>query len=240
MKRHEFLVRASRLGDLMASDRSGKGLGLTAKKVILEAVLFNKYGIEPKEITNKYLEKGLANEVEGIKLASKVLGWLDIDTDKPKVRLSNDYVVGEPDVNEADLVADIKNSWDAFTFPYGSKEIPTKGYEYQLLAYLWLTGKKKASLVYTLTDSPEHTILDETNRLVWKNTANPKYAHLTQSEIEQAIEDKVRQSLTFSDKIPAEKRVKEYVVEYNDEAIEKIKERIDLARLEYDKLYNEI
>ena len=240
MKKHEFLVRASRLSDLMANDRSGKGLGLTAKKVILEAVLFNKYGVEPKEISNKYLEKGIINEVEGIKLAGKVLGWLDIDTNKPKVRLYNDYVVGEPDVNEGDVLADIKNSYDAFTFPYGSSEIPTKAYEYQLLAYLWLTGKKRASLVYTLTDCPEYIINDEVNRLVWKNTANPKYATLSQDEIEQAVEDKVRQSLTFSDKIPAEKRVKEYIVEYTDEAIEKIKERIELARLEYDKLYNEI
>lgn len=240
MKKHEFLVRASRLGDLMASDRSGKGLGLTAKKVILEAVLFNKYGVEPKEISNKYLEKGILNEVEGIKLASKVLGWLDIDTEKPKVRLANDYVVGEPDVNEGEILADIKNSFDCFTFPYGSSEIPNKAYRYQLLAYLWLTGKKKASLVYTLTDTPEHIIADDVNRLVWKNTANPKYSNMSQSELEQSIEDKVRNSLIFSDKIPAEKRVKEYVVEYNDEDIEKIKERIELARLEYDRLYNEI
>jgi hypothetical protein len=122
MKKHEFLVRASRLGDLMSNDRSGKGMGETAKKYILETAIFNKYGIEPKEISNKYLEKGILNEKEGIILASKVLGWLDVNPDAPKIRLVNDYLVGEPDVDTKFLLADIKNSYDVSTFPLLSEK----------------------------------------------------------------------------------------------------------------------
>jgi hypothetical protein len=236
MKKHEFLVRASRLGDLMSNDRSGKGMGETAKKYILETAIFNKYGIEPKEISNKYLEKGILNEKEGIILASKVLGWLDVNPDAPKIRLVNDYLVGEPDVDTKFLLADIKNSYDVSTFPLLSEKIPNKGYEYQLQGYIMLTGKDEAELVYTLTDCPEYQIYDEVNRLVWKNTANPKYAHLTQNELEELIEANVRKSLVFSDKIPAEKRVKRFIVKKDLEVQNKIIARIDEARLEYDRL----
>lgn len=236
MKKHEFLARCSRLGDLMTNDRSRKGMGETAKKYILETALFNKYGIQPKEISNKYLEKGLINEKEGIILARDVLGWLDVDTEAPKIRYSNDYLVGEPDVNTKFLIADIKNSYDISTFPLTATSVPTKAYEYQLQGYMFLVDRGEAELVYTLTDTPEYIINDELNRLVWKNSANPRYAHLSQSEIEELVEARLRTSLIFSDKIPKEKRVKRFIVKRDEETINAIKERIEEARIEYDKL----
>lgn len=241
MKKHNWLVRASQIGDLMTNDRSGKGLGETAQKKILEAVLFNKYGIEQPEISSKFIEKGNLNEKESIKLASKSLGWFDVDPEAPKTRLFNDFVTGEPDILTPFVLGDVKSSWSAHTFPWlaDPEKCPNKGYFYQMQTYLWLSGRDVCELVYVLTNTPDHLIYDEVRKAVWKNITNPEYHDKTEAEIEEILEEKIRKQLTY-DQIPVNKRVKKFSIKRCEKTIEEIKTRIELARSIYDQLYNQI
>ncbi|CAB4152776.1 hypothetical protein UFOVP611_30 [uncultured Caudovirales phage] len=237
--KHNWLIRASQVSDIMTNDRSGKQMGDTAKKAILEAVLFNKYGIEPKEISSKFIEKGNANEYENIVLAKRVLNWADVDPDLIKPRLFNDYVTGETDVLSETVLADIKTSWDASTFPWLAVDCPNKAYYWQMQVYCWLTDRDEAELVYALSNTPENLIYDELRKAVWKNLTNPLYAEKSETEIEEILEEKIRGQLTF-DQIPEKNRVKRFIIKRDDMAIEQIKARVIEAREYYDQLFEKI
>ncbi|MEA3429847.1 MAG: hypothetical protein U9R08_01095, partial [Nanoarchaeota archaeon] len=62
-----------------------------------------------------------------------------------------------------DKVIDIKSSFSGDTFPLFDTEITNKLYIYQLQAYMYLTGKRKAELVYVLGNTAEEVILKEFN-----------------------------------------------------------------------------
>lgn len=233
--KHEFVARASSMGSLMTNDRSGKKMGETAITLIKQTVLYNKYGIE-KDISSKYLDKGIQNEYESIKLAAGILGWFDVDPDEPKTRFFNDYATGEPDVLSATVLGDIKNSFDGTTFPFFETECFNKAYDWQMQCYMWLTGRKQAELVYTLTDTPEQMILDEIRRKAWKAMAMPKYADMNIEDIEVEIESQVRNQMMFGH-IPEEKRVKRFIIEADENKFEMMQNRIIEAREIYDKLY---
>ena len=74
MKNHEFIVRASAVGDLMTKGRTKDAeWGDTSLGLIRKAVLSNKYGIE-EYITSKHMEKGILNESEGLSMYRTVVG----------------------------------------------------------------------------------------------------------------------------------------------------------------------
>ena len=240
LNKHKFVARASQIGKLMTNDRSGKKIGQTAITSLQEIVMFDKYGFV-KDISSKYLEKGIQNEKTSIRLAIDVLGWFDVDPDAPQQRLVNDWITGQPDINTKSKGADIKSSWSALTFPFfvDENECPNQIYFWQLQSYCWLTNKDSFDLVYCLTDSPEQMILDEINRMVWKNLSNPIFAEYTQSEIEDHFDEVVRKQMTFGN-IPKEKRVKKFTIKADDESIEKMKSRIIECREIYDVLFQTI
>ena len=233
-----MIARASQIGKFMTNDRSGKQMGQTAIKEVQKMVLFDKYGIED-DITSKYLDKGIQNEKQAILMAQEVLGWFDVDPEKPKFRYVNDYITGEPDIDTEMILGDVKCSWDGTTFPWFEKECPNTAYYYQMQAYMWLSDREKAHLVYCLTNMPEQMIMDEVNRAVWRALPNPKYAEKSQMEIEAEMEEHVRSQWIF-DHIPLEKRVKRFEIERSEETIEAMKIRIDQVRELYAKLYETI
>jgi hypothetical protein len=148
-----FKCRASGGGDLMTNPRSkSETLSETTKTFAENWIKESIYGIK-KEISSKYLTKGIELEDEAI---DKAIDWLNLPfTIKNEKFFEDDFFTGTPDLILEDEVLDIKNSWDAFTFPLFDKEIPTKSYFYQLQIYMHLTGKKKARLVYLLLNTPE-------------------------------------------------------------------------------------
>jgi hypothetical protein len=235
--KHQFIARASQMGDLMTNPRSkNEILSATAKTSVQKSVLFDKYGITD-DISSKPTDKGIQLEPDGIEAASKVLGWFDVEPTKK--RMINDYFTGEPDVMTPTLLADIKCSYSGITFPWFADEIPTAGYFYQLQVYMDLSGHRTSELVYCLLDTPEPMVLDEINRKVWKMLPNPKYSNLTQTEIELIADEDVRRMHNFGH-IPIEKRVKKFVVDYDADVIQAMKERIDVCRKYYDKIYQSI
>jgi len=110
------------------------------------------YGVK-KNIWTKEMEKGNYCEGDAIQLAGKYFNWFM--PEKNRDYRFNDWLTGTCDVVIPDSVEDIKCSWDIYTFPNFSREIPVKGYEKQLNGYMELWHKQKAGLVYVLMDTDE-------------------------------------------------------------------------------------
>ena len=91
---------------------------------------------------------------------------------------------------------------------------------------MWLTGKKKSELVYTLVDTPHQIVEDEIRRAHWK-------ACLIDEDLE--LRQAVMDMHSFSH-IPSELRIKRFIVELNESDIDKIKNRIESAREYYESL----
>ena len=148
-----FKLRASAGGKLATNPRSKTELlSETTKTYIKEWLTEQIYGVK-KEISSKYLTKGIELEDEAIE-------YLVANSDLPfflknDERFEDEYFVGTPDIVTDEFIIDIKCSWDCFTFPLFEEEIPNKDYFYQLQIYMHLTGVKKAKLVYILMNTPQ-------------------------------------------------------------------------------------
>jgi hypothetical protein len=149
-----FKIRSSAAGQIMTNPRSKTELlSETTKSYVFDWLKEEIYGYR-KEISSKYITKGIELEDEAI---DKAIELLDLPfTLKNEQHFEDDYFTGTPDLIIGDTVYDIKNSWDCFTFPLFDTEIPNKGYYYQLQVYMHLLGLKKAQLIYVLLNTPEH------------------------------------------------------------------------------------
>ena len=217
-------IRCSAIGKLMATPRSkSELLSQTAKTYIHELVLEHKYGIK-KEFSSRYTDKGNAVEDESILLVNDVLNVKFIY--KNEEHFTNDWITGTPDVNTEDVLLDVKSSFDATTFPFFETEIPTKEYFFQLQGYLWLTNKTEALLCYCLVDTPIEMVEDEIRRAHWK-------LHKIDEDLD--LREEVESKHQFSH-IPKNRRVKVFYVQKDEQVIEQIKEKIELAREYYNAL----
>lgn len=221
-------IRCSSLGKIMTEPRSkSEVLSQTAKSYIQELVLEDLYGIK-KDFSSRYTDKGLIQEDLSIELAARVLD-LPFCT-KNDEYFENDFIKGTPDLILEDEVIDIKTSWDATTFPWFAEELPEKNYYWQLVGYLWLTGKTKGRIVYCLTDTPEDIVLDEIRRTSWKKF---------ELDVSDETEREVRAKHEFNH-IPEFQRVKEFRIELNEASIERVKEKVYLCREYYNELTNNL
>jgi hypothetical protein len=221
-------IRASQIGKLMTSPKTkGEVLSKTTKTYIQELAIEHKYGIR-KEFWSRYTDKGNEVEPKSIKLVENVLGLKGIF--KNDERITNEWITGKPDVNTKEILLDVKSSWDATTFPFFETECPNKDYYYQLQGYMWLSGKDEALLCYCLVNTPFQIVEDEVRREHWK-----------QNLIDESLDvrDFVQSKHNF-DHIPKEKRVKVFKIFKNEDIINNIKERIDIARQYYNQLINEL
>ena len=220
-----MIVRCSSLGKLMTEPRSkSEVLSQTTKSYIED--LFNEleFGYR-KDFSSRYTDKGLEMEDEAIQFASEQFDWEFVV--KNTERFTNDYITGEPDINTDSLLADIKCSWSLDTYPMFEAEMKNKDYYWQLQGYMWLTGKTQAELVYCLMNTPLQIVEDEVRRAHWK-------AGLIDEDIDLRHEVQLKHNY---DNIPSKLRVKRYIVERDEKAIEKIIEKVEIAR-EYYKLLN--
>jgi hypothetical protein len=218
-----MIVRCSSLGKLLTEPRSkSEVLSQTAKSYIED--LFNEleFGYR-KEFSSRYTDKGLEMEDEAIQFASEQFDWEFVV--KNTERFTNDYITGEPDINTDNLLADIKCSWSLDTYPMFEAEMKNKDYYWQLQGYMWLTCKTKAELVYCLMNTPLQIVEDEVRRAHWK-------AGLIDEDIDLRHEVQLKHNY---DNIPSKLRVKRYIIERDEKAIEKIIEKVEIAR-EYYKM----
>ena len=217
-------IRCSALGKIMTSPRTkGELLSETAKSYVQDLFKEKELGIY-KEFWSRYTDKGLQMEDEAIEFASQVLGWDFVV--KNTERYNNDWITGEPDVITKDLLADIKCSWDGTTFPLFDTELKNKDYFWQMQGYMFLTSLERTELVYCLMNTPHEIVEDEVRRAHWK-------ANLIDEDLD--LRQAVQSQHNFNH-IPNNLRIKRFIIEKDEEAIDKIKEKVELAREYYEQL----
>ena len=198
-------------------------LSETAKTYIQDLFKERELGIF-KDFSSRYTDKGMENEDEAIQMASEVLNWEFVT--KNETRFNNEWLTGEPDVLTETLLADIKCSWNGSTFPMFDDKLKNKDYFWQLQGYMMLTNTPQAELVYCLTNTPFQIVEDEVRRAHWK-------LNLIDEDLD--VREAVQASHNFNH-IPNELRVKRFIVEKDEQAFEKIKEKVKLAREYYETL----
>lgn len=222
--------RASSIKHLMTEPKSKaakeKGeLSESAKTHLVDIFVSAKYGRQ-SDIANRYIEKGLEVEDDSITLYSRVSKTF---YKKNEDRLTNDFITGLPDLYEGDsiekanLVIDIKSSWDIFTFFRTQAKGINEMYYWQLQAYMGLTGAKKAKLAYCLIDTPHQLLMDEKRKLVWKMgvlDTDPLYLEAC---------EKLDLLHTYGD-IPLSERLYEIEIERDDDAIMQMYANVMKAR----------
>ncbi len=214
-----FKIRCSAIGQIMTNPRNKSDLlSKTAQNYAeqwLKEQLFNR----KKEISNKYVMKGLIVEDNSIDMIAQIGGYGMLF--KNEQYFEDDHFTGTPDVIIPKLskVIDAKSSWDVFTFPFFDKAIPTMDYWWQGQGYMSLTGLNHYELSYCLIDTPDHLIESEMRR----------YAYQNGYEIEDMKYAEWLNRFTYSD-IPIEMRVKTFSFDKEEGAINKIRERVEEVR----------
>lgn len=171
-----------------------------------------------KEISNKFTEKGEYAEEDSLSLVTEVEGKLYT---KNKEQLANEWVQGTPDIILPDLVRDIKTKWDIWGFM--NEKGDNLDYYWQLQTYMWLTGKQRAELVYTLVNTPEHLIYAEFSKQMYRDAIEDG------SQEQTDMEAKVTRNMTYDD-IDKKERVKIFSFDYNPADIELAKRYIKAGR----------
>lgn len=217
-------IRCSSLGKIMTNSRSKKEvLSQTAKTYLKERIIEDKFG-KSKNFWSRYTDKGNQVEEHGISLCNQVL-----DTEllyKNYESFENDFITGTPDINTDNMLIDIKSSWSIYTFPFFEDKLPNKDYYFQLMGYMWLTGKTESLLCYCLLNTPVEIVEDEIRREHWKH-------HMIEEDpnIRKHVED----NHNFDD-INDQLRIKSFKIEYDEAVIDQIKTRIQECRMYYDQL----
>lgn len=218
------------LADLREKAKNQPKLSQTAITFLNHWYIEQRFG-RKREFTNKWTEKGLAVEDEAIELYSRVSGRDFIK--KNETEFENEYICGTPDV-VCDIIVDVKSSWDLFTFPMFLDECENTDYEWQLQGYMDLREKDGAELAYCLIDTPMELILKELNRIKWNSVNLP-----TTAEGETELEEEVTLNMTFSD-LPEELRVKRFYIERDQDAIDRIHEKVRHCREYLEQIHNNL
>ena len=80
-------------------------------------------------------------------------------------RKTNEWITGEADIVADDRIIDIKSSWCLTTFYVLADEGRSTGYEWQLRAYMMLWDKPRADIAYCLVSTPDDLIGYESKQL---------------------------------------------------------------------------
>jgi len=219
----DYKFHPSSLGLIMTGSRTKEELGETAKAHLMECYVGRKYG-RRKDVTNKFIEKGLLAEEDSLDLYTLVKDQLFV---KNQETIENSYFIGTPDiiVGESEIVIDIKTSWDIFTFFSTIHKPINKDYYWQLQAYMDLIGARSAKLVYCLVNTPFKLIEDQKKKLMWTmGVIDPE----TDEAYLKAC-DMIDKNSNYDD-IPMEDRYMEFPIERDQDAIDKAHERVEYCR----------
>lgn len=209
--------------------KNDEPLPQTAKSYLKKYYAYLRYGKWSATLDkgNKYTNKGKLAEEDSITLLSR----LDkIFLQKNEERLENEYLTGIPDilVRDNDLrviyIYDAKTSWDIETFFDNLDKDLNPLYWWQVQGYMALTGCDISEVSYCLVNTPEVLLEGE------------KYGLLKRFNVvseEDPTFKKAYQELlsnTTFDDIPIERRRLKFVVERDEEAIQRIYKRIEKCR----------
>lgn len=228
MKFDNYLYRCSALGNIVT--KSGK-LTDGAKTYLQECFIGEVYGVR-REAYGKALEKGVACEVDGLRMLNQAL-FPDryVKNYKDTEGVSNDWIRGTCDTIVDDTVYDIKNALDLFTF--GKAEL-THIYKWQLLGYGMLYGKPFGKLFYCINDMPDYMVVEEERKLFYTQR---KWVTMEDPEYLKACED-LRAAHKYGH-MPVSHRFKLFDVSRTEETDAQIIESVKAARQYMQELWKE-
>ncbi len=184
-----------------------------------------------KHVTTKQIAKGHINEDDALDLVADFmdLGMLL----KNEQSHENDFMRGTPDTGVLKIdgkrtIIDIKNSWDASTFPLMDESLPNDDYFYQGQGYMNLLDAEQFIVAYVLTNTPEHMIERECR--YYCNAYG-------MDEIDGDLYDEFKQRMTFDD-VPLKYRVKPFKFDRDDKIIKEIEKRVEMCRKYIQTLLN--
>lgn len=237
----KHLFRCSSIGTIMTNgtgadkDKMGKTCKSKLHEIYKELTTHRT-----REYSSKYIDKGIRCEEDALTLLSRYKQEFFV---KNKLRINNEFVTGEPDIIHLPEGYDTKCSWDIWTFPSFETEID-KGYDYQNLGYIALTGADKWSTVHCLVNAPAD-LIDKEKKFIYYELGMPEDDNL--DYIERCIE--VEKNMIFDMKafkahnpyydlackdwtydLPIEERIKEFVTEKSEEKLKSIYGRIEECR----------
>lgn len=227
------------LKELLAKKKKPDSLPAGAKSY-LDSVFDEIYWKRKRILANKYLDKGLSNEQDVLQLHS------DVDKDdyfKNLKRFYNEYIEGMPDNLDTEKVRDAKANFDLESF---RKAHLTTVYLWQLKGYMWLTGLKKAELMYGLVNNPLHQIRNAENSAMYQfgfeeNKEDDDFLLVKQQIERNMIFDTKAFKIEYPNYVfnnpvldfdmPANSRVKKFQVTLDDNDILNMKTRVTLSRI---------
>lgn len=187
----------------------------------------------------KYTNKGLLAEKESIDLIGRSRG---IQLLKNEERVFNEFLTGIPDIflgeslQKAEYIIDVKTSWDIETFLDNLGKPLDNQYWWQIQGYMAITGAKLGEVAYCLVNTPESILNGEKYRLKERMDAvtdiDPIYLE---------AEKKLINNMTFDD-IAEKDRIIRFLVERDDEAIEKVYKKVTECRkylVEIEEMHNQ-
>ena len=213
---NDYKFHPSSVKKLMTNGRKkGEEFGETAKSFLKDIYIQEVFG-RKKDIQTKEMKKGTLCENEALELIEQVTKQKYFKNHKT---LENEFLIGTPDVITPDMIIDIKNAWDIWTFGSVTQASVTADYYYQLLCYMQLTGLRKAQINYCLVDTPEELISGEMYKLSYQ------FPHLSQEELEERF-----LNWFVNSDIEPEKRLKVYEFEFCEEDWLKVEQKIIKGR----------
>lgn len=216
----DYLFHCSALGTIMTNDKSGKTMGETCKKYLLQVWIEETYG-RFKDIENKYMTKG--TEVEELSMDLYCTQRHRMFKKNTEV-FKNEFICGTPDILDLEEVIDLKSSWSLHTFYENVGKRVNSGYQEQLQGYMELTERKKARLAYVLVNTPLHLLEKEKSQL------RHKMSHVIDHEVDPEYlkaAEMIDKNGTFDD-IPEKERWMEFLLE--KQPMDAVYERIKLCR----------
>ena len=143
-------LRASQICKLMTTSRSKTDvLSQTAKSYIEQLAKEDFFGYT-SPLVNRYLDKGINQELESINLLNSVRFE---NYEKNDQRIENEFITGECDIITNESIIDIKTSWSLDTFPELPEDIDSNQYEWQGRAYMMLFNRFEFELVFCMVST---------------------------------------------------------------------------------------
>lgn len=202
--------RASKLSQLMVKSRSkSEAVGKTAQSFLRDEYIRLVYGRE-KIVRTKKMQKGIEVENESISLINNTQNTFYSKNEK---QFENDFVTGTPDIITDDLVIDVKSSYNLWTFH--SHTFVPKEYYAQLQAYMWLSEKQKAQLIFVLVNTPQHLIYREFAKAFYSSGVEDGSVEMDK------LQNDIEKNYIYDD-IPQEKRIRIFDIKRDDEYIEEV------------------
>ena len=163
------------------------------------------------DFKSKPTDKGNAVEDDAIVYASCHIPEMGLCC-KNETRFANQWMAGTPDVLNGDLVIDLKCSLSAETFPMFEDELPESDYAWQVLGYMSLTNARRGAVVYALMSMPEDMIEREARYKLGQFYTRDQY-------------EAFAANYQYDD-LPPAMRLKKYPVEYDEEKVQAIANRV--------------